>query len=228
MLNGHKIIPSDQLKHLGFIWSIRKKKPPIATLEDVNLQERVNKFWAVIHTLIKGGVRFCHPTTIVDIFKTIAVPTLSYGLELCDLSKTQLDKLDKEGRKALKYMFNISKFSRNYINSMFSIDNISTTLIQNKLNFFSRLMGNSYARMLILRILQEQSYPSYIHQIVKLTDQLGIDFMSLMILRKSHKLVSCHEDIPPEKEHILGDCIQFWQDKDKRIQFKLILEGEHT
>ena len=89
-------------------------------------------------------------------------------------------------------------------------------------------MGNSYARMLIVRILQEQSYPSYIHQIVKLTDQLGIDFMSLMILRKRHKLVSCHEEIPPEKEHILGDCIQFWQDNDQRFQFKLILEENIT
>ena len=55
-LDHHHIEPTSKLKHLGFIWSNRKKNHPFAVLEDVNLQERINTFWAVVHSLTNGGV----------------------------------------------------------------------------------------------------------------------------------------------------------------------------
>lgn len=80
LLDHYRIKPQNRLKHLGFIWNIKNNIAHVATLDDENIQERINKFWTVIYTLIKGGIRFCHPSTIAHIYKTLAVPTLLYGL----------------------------------------------------------------------------------------------------------------------------------------------------
>ena len=122
------------------MWNIKKSGD--ATLDDVNVQERINKFWTVIHSLIKGGIRFCHPNSIIELYKTLAVPTLTYGLELTHLCQTEMEKLDREGRKALKFLFNISKHSKNYLNSIYNVSHISTTINNNKLKLLCRLMNN--------------------------------------------------------------------------------------
>ena len=98
--------PGDKLKHLGFTWSTSKSGR--VTLDETNVEERLSKFWAATYSLIKGGIRFCHPSAIVDMYRMLLVPTLTYGLELTHLSQTEMDKLDREGRKALKHLFNFN------------------------------------------------------------------------------------------------------------------------
>ena len=78
------------------------------TIDDENISTRLTKFWSVVKTLVRDGIRFCPPATIKQLFLSLAVPTLTYGLELCNLTQTILNKLDTEARKALKSMFNIS------------------------------------------------------------------------------------------------------------------------
>ena len=147
-LDGHRLVPKSSLKHLGFIWSVRKSG--VVTLQNDNLEERVNKFRAVILSLIRGGIRFCTPSSIVHLFKVLAVPTLIYGLELCSLTQTQLDDLDRVGRVAVKQLFNISRYSKNYIHNIFNIDNISTCINNNKLNLLGRLMKHDSTRIVLL------------------------------------------------------------------------------
>ena len=86
-MHFHQILPNDKLKHLGFIWS---KKRNYGTLGGANVCERISKFWSVIHGLIKGGIRFCQPETIIELYKTLAVPTLTYGLEIPQNSEFQI------------------------------------------------------------------------------------------------------------------------------------------
>ena len=73
-INGYYIEPKNDFKHLGFFWytDCRDK----ATIESTNVTERINKFWSVIQTLVNNGIRFCHPSTILHLYSTIAVPTL--------------------------------------------------------------------------------------------------------------------------------------------------------
>ena len=153
-MNSYRIKPKDRLKHLGFIWNIKNHKSHIAVIEDESVTGRISKFWSIIQTLIKGGIRFCHPNTIAHMFKTIAIPTLVYGLEICNLSKDVLKKLDIQGRNALKSLFNISKHSKNYLNPLMQIDHVSTIVIRNKLNLFTRLMRNKHTSEVILSLLQ--------------------------------------------------------------------------
>ena len=137
-MNGYIIEPAQQLKHLGVLWNIKKNE---LTMDDINVSNRISKFWSVINTLVKDGVRFCHPSTIRQLYTSLAVPTLTYGLELCDLSPAFIQKIDCEGRKALKSLMNISKHSRNYLEHLMNIEPISTRLHKNKLNPLIRLLN---------------------------------------------------------------------------------------
>ena len=110
VMNGYTIKPSHSLKHLGVLWNLKNN---LLTMDDENVKLRLSKFWSVIQALIKEGIRFCHPHTIKHLFNTLAVPTLTYGIELCDLTPQLVNKLDLEGRKAIKSLFNISIYSKN-------------------------------------------------------------------------------------------------------------------
>ena len=225
-LDGYHIQPQSSLKHLGFIWNV--KKSGIATMNDENIKERVNKFHAVIYSLIKGGIRYCNPESIAELYRTLAVPTLTYGLELCSLSQRQLNDLDKEGRKALKELFNVSKYSRNYLNKLLGIDHISTTVNNNKLNLMTRLMNHEATKNITLSILsQQQTYISFVHEVYLLADKSGLNFYDIVISPNSKKLKTIHDDIYEDTELRLQNCLKHWNIGANRKEFATILE-EHV
>ena len=224
-MNSYRIKPQDRLKHSGFIWNIKNHKSHIAVIEDENVTGRISKFWSIIQTLIKGGIRFCHPNTIAHMFKIRAIPTLVYGLEICNLSTDVLKKLDIQGRNALKSLFNISKHSKNYLNPLMQIDHVSTIVIRNKLNLFTRLMRNKHTSEVILSILQDElKYPSFVTDIYNITMQLDIDFYELLINKKYPKIYSYYDEIPEKHEINLYECFHFWNISNGRKRFVSIME----
>ena len=193
-----RIAPGDKLKHLGFIWNTQRR---FGTLTDANVRERISKFWSVVHGLIKGGVRFCHPESIIDLYKTLAVPTLTYGLEIPRLTQTQMGNLDIEGRKAIKFLFNLSRYSKNHLNNIFNIDHISTTVINNKMKLMSRLMNNNSTRNIILSSLQSTlAHQSTIQDCLHLAQKHEINFYDILLNNDIAKLVTPHniDDVPEE------------------------------
>ena len=54
--------------------------------EETPLWEKPKNRYTTI--LINAGVRFCHPDTIFTLYKSIVLPKLTYGLELCYLNAT--------------------------------------------------------------------------------------------------------------------------------------------
>ena len=222
-LNGYNIQPQSSLKHLGFVWNVRKSGA--ATINDINVKERTNKFWAVIFSLIRGGIRFCSPESIIELYTTLAVPTLTYGLELCSLSPHQLSELDREGRKAVKQLFNISKHAKNYINTIFNIDHISTTINNNKLNLLARLMKNKTTKDIILSTLSEPfTQPSFIRESFLLAHDSGINFFDVIMKSAHQKLESSHEPIPTDEEQTLRESLRYWNIGESRRTFRNILE----
>ena len=174
---------------------------------------------------MKGGIRFCHPNTIIHLYKTLAVPTLLYGLELCDLGKSRLQKLDVEGRKGLKHLFNLSKYCRNYLNDVFEVDHVSTTIIKNKVKLFTRLLQNTDIREVILSIVQDEiPYPSFVQSVVNMSREFDFSFFNLLINNMYPKLVSYHEPTPEVIKSVLKECTRFWEMKDARMLFSSILE----
>ena len=223
-LDGYHITPQNSLKHLGFVWNVLKSG--IATINDTNVKERINKFWVVIYSLIKGGIRYCNPESIAALFQTLAVPTLTYGLELCSLSERQLQDLNKEGRKALKQLFNVSKYSKNYLNRILNIDHISTTVNNNKINLLMRLMKHEGTKRVVLSTLSESpsSHMSFIHETFFLANTSGYNFYDLLVRSSTKKLTSTYDSIPEDTERTLKDCCKYWNVGAKRNEFRNIME----
>ena len=220
-MNFQHIHPHDKLKHLGFMWNKRRNR---GTLSGANVQERISKFWSVIHSLIKGGVRFCQPETIVELYRTLAVPTLTYGLELPNLSDNQLIELDKEGRRALKSLFNLSRYSKNYLNNIFNLDHISTIICNNKLSFVSRMMNNESTRHIILATLQSSStHQSTIHDCFTLALKHDIDFYNILLNIKTQKIKTVHKIVVDKAE--IQNCLRFWHIGERRQRFKTLMEN---
>ena len=173
----------------------------------------MRKFSAVIYSLIKGGVRYCSPSSISDLYRTLAVPTLTYGLELCSVTQRQLEDLDREGRKAIKQLFSISKHSRNYLHNLLFLTPISTTINNNKLNLLTRLMQHTATKSVVLSILSLPEGPpptSFVHNVLDLMKNVGKNFYELLICQNT-----------------LQDCLRNWNVGEKRKEFKTIME-EHV
>ena len=217
-MHFHQILPNDKLKHLGFIWS---KKRNYGTLNGANVCERISKFWSVIHGLIKGGIRFCQPETIIELYKTLAVPTLTYGLEIPHLTQTQLDNLDIEGRKAIKFLFNLSRYAKNHLNHVYNINNISTIIINNKLNLLSRLMNNHTTRNIILSTLQSTStHQSTIYDCFELAQKHQISFYDVLMNNNIVKVETTHYVVP----EVIRTYLNFWNIGFQRKRFKDLME----
>ncbi len=215
----HQVYPGEKLKHLGFIWN---KKIYYGTLNDVNITERMSKFWSVVHGLIKGGIRFCQPDSIIELFKTLAIPTLTNGLELTQLTQTQLDKLDVEGRKAIKFLFDLSGYSKNHLNHIYNIDNISLIITNNKFKLVSRLMDNHITRNVILCTLRSTStHQSVIHDCYNLTQKHGVNFYDVLLNNKITKVETMHNVNVPEE---ICTCLKFWHVGSQRKRFKDLME----
>ena len=221
-MNGYTILPSSKLKHLGFQWNIKNNS---LSIEDENINGRIGKFWAVINTLIKEGVRFCHPWTIRKLFVSLAIPTLTYVLELCELSTAFLDKVDTEGRKALKALFSISAHSKNYLHKLLNIDKISTRLIKNKLGLLTRLLHNSKTSDVLLKMVQQPCHRgSFLFDVVEVAARVGIDIHSVIISRTFPQMQSEHSEINNVIEDRLIRYLKTWNDATSRKLFIKYME----
>uniref|UniRef100_A0A7M5WUY5 Reverse transcriptase domain-containing protein n=1 Tax=Clytia hemisphaerica TaxID=252671 RepID=A0A7M5WUY5_9CNID len=100
-LNDCQISQQDTLTHLGFQWTKKKNHLCLKNHRDT----RIAELWSVATSLIASGIRNCHPSTIVSIYNTIVIPKLLYGLELVELTKSEMEYLDSQARACLKSLF---------------------------------------------------------------------------------------------------------------------------
>ena len=224
-IEGNMVIPKDNLKHLGFLWNRTRN---MLSIEDKNIDMRIGKFWAVIESLIKSGIRFCHPTTIKELFNNIAVPTLIYGIELCTLNENLINKLNIAGRKGLKALFNISVYSKNYLHTLLNIKQVSTYIMKNKLNLLTRLLSNETTAGVVIQSLTE-SYITFAIDCHNIATKLGLDFLSLVISKKCPSIINPLDNstIDDVTYNDLTLCINTWNIKESRTYFSNILE-EHV
>ena len=131
LLNGKLIAPKDELKHLGFSWSINHTKR--LTLYK-HQTARISELWATTSSLISCDVHKMHPNTIVSIFRSIILPKIMYGLEITPLSRSFMDLLDTQCRCSLKVLLGLSKHSSNDINRFFNLNNISDIVNTRRIN----------------------------------------------------------------------------------------------
>ena len=131
---------------------------------------------------------------------------------------------------ALKALFNISKFSKNHLNYILHIDHISTILIRNKFNLCCRLLKNNFTRQIMFNMMEKKigSQSNFINNIVRITAELDIDFYDLIINKRFPRIYSYFENIPESTKNILKQCIQFWNFRSSRNEFRNILQENVT
>ena len=153
-------------------------------MEDSNIDTRISKFNSVITAFVKGGIRFCHPLTIKQVFNRVAIPTLTNGLELCTLNDKLLNRLNTKSGKGLKALFNISGYSRNFLPNLMELEHVSTTIINNKLNLFSRLLHNAKTADILFKMFQYAQYDCFTTDICKISEKLGLNLTDIIITRR--------------------------------------------
>ena len=224
ILNHWVVSPSTSLKHLGFLWS-SKNFTHTATVESENVSQRINKFWQVIFSLVKSGIRYCAPHTIAQLFRSLAVPTMTYGLELCNLDSQLLAKLDREARSGLKSLFDVSKYSKNYLNPLLHVENISRIIQRNKINLFSRLVTNTTTRTVVMKLLStKHDYLSFVDDVLSVCRHMDFDVREILFLGKSPLVKKAFPSIPAQVEQELNFCIKYWHVQPLRVHFKNTME----
>ena len=222
VMNGYTIKPSHSLKHLGVLWNLKNN---ILTMDDENIQLRISKFWAVIKTLIKEGIRFCQPHTIKHLYNTLAVPTLTYGIELCNLTPQLMNKLDTEGRKAIKSLFNISIYSKNYLNALLNIEHISTKITRNKFNLFTRLLYGINTADPIMKMMETNDQAgSFVTDIRSLAEQNDIDLVQVLVSRECPPINSVYNEVPEDTCNALLLSLNNWTETEARKTFIQTME----
>ena len=218
MMDYTRVHPGKSLKHLGFLWNINHKRLLTAGIEHENIDARLSKFWTVIYGLINAGICYCAPHTRITLFRSIAVPTLTYGLELCNLGQTVKNKLDCEGRRALKALFNVSKYSKNYLHQLFYLNSVSTVIKKNKMNLCNRLMRNPTTKPILLHMLKEGRNNNFIGGLVD--DNIDI----LDVLMNEKVTLEDNHHLPEEIRWQLEVCIKHWDLAQARNCFWRMLE----
>ncbi|XP_047138787.2 RNA-directed DNA polymerase from mobile element jockey [Hydra vulgaris] len=208
-LNHQQIKLHDKLSHLGFTWDT--KSSPFASLNKSNIDHRISNFRTVNQTLIQSGIRFAHPNSIVQLYKTLAVPTLTYDLELCEHKKMLMQKLDIVGRNALKSLLDVSKHSKNYIHTLFFIEDISIIIQQNKLKLFIPLMNNKMTYDIIRSQLKNKTAPQHFLDSIKgLCNNYELNLETIMESKKKIKIVGLKNLIPETDLKSLKCAVEYW------------------
>ena len=147
----------DSLKHLGFHWKTNSKSKT-STIDQSHMSHRVADFWAANSALVSSVIRFLHPHSIVTWYLSLLLPKLMYGLELCHLKECDIEYLDRQARLSLKSLFNVSKFSRNYLNYALHVPKLKQLIYKNKITLFIRMLRNEATRQIMLRQLSTDIY----------------------------------------------------------------------
>ena len=156
----------------------------------------------------------------------MAIPTLTYGLEVCNISPKILSKLDAAARSGLKSLFDISKYGKNYLNGLFRIESISRIIQRNKLNFVKQLLDNAFTRHVLLEMLASNlSYPSFVNGLSETANELQVNLGEIIFLGQKPTISAQFDLIPEVIEERLRFCVEYWNMQPLRKEFKTILEN---
>ena len=132
---------------------------------------------------------------------------------------------DTEGRKALKSLFNISVYSKNYLSKLLNVEKVSTRLIKNKLSLLTRLLHSSKTSDILMQVFQQPSRKgSFIHDVQEVSSRVGIDIISIIVSRTYPLIHSEFADIDQVIHNRLLKCLNSWNEAASRDYLIKIME----
>ena len=189
--------------------------------------DRIASMWSVATSLITSGIRKCHPNSIITVFNSVVIPKLLYGLELVKLNKSDHNYLNTQARICLKSLFGISKRSKNILNQIYNLKEVTTLINTRKLKMFRSAIHNKSISPYLFHLLtsnKDISY-SYLHSVKLVAQSQNLDLTSL-ILNKHYKTNDEVDDNSTLSEDV-NDCIRYinsWHLLESRIAFRARLE----
>lgn len=178
--------------------------------------------WSVATSLITAGIRLCHPNQIVTLFNSIVVPKLLYGLELVTLTKSEADHLNTQARMCLKSLFGVSKRSRNLLNKLYNLPDITTLIDSRRLH--RQIIHNKSVAPYIFHLLTTNTNIdfSYVHSTNRIINRESLNIYTLL-LNKKYTFKTEVIEISDEIE----ECIYYiknWHIFENRLSFRAKLE----
>ena len=84
--------------------------------------------------------------TVVNLFNTIVIPKMLYGMEILRLTTTDIVHISAQARSSLKALFGVSKHSRNLVNQIFKIPDIGQLIEKRQILLINQLLKNDTLR----------------------------------------------------------------------------------
>lgn len=222
---NNTIKPKDELHHLGFIW--KKSHQHRLNLKS-HREYRIREMWSITSSLISAGVRKLHPNTIINLFRTLVLPKLSYGLEIVNMSLTESCSLDSQARSCLKSLLGVSKHSRNYAHQIYDIPEVSHLLSSRKHLILRQLVNNRTTQRYLLHLAtlneSDRGY-SIIANFFQCCTESGNDIISILLGDKSYR--KRKKTFGPDNRELTlcKHYILHWHDYECRKAFKEVLEA---
>ena len=221
-LNGNAIAPQSNLSHLGFKWSTNQRKK--LSLKQ-HLQSRISEAWATTTSLISAGISHQNPYTIAQIFSSIVVPKLTYGLSITKLTKNDKTRLNRYARSCLKLMFGVSKHARNTLHTAFNLKNITDTLDDQSSTILRQLVFNKSTSSYVLHLLTLQSKERLYSTINNHIRKLQTSVVKIILSTKKKIQSNTTQNPPDEATLLVLTLFENWHSVANRTELKSILEN---
>ena len=207
VINGKKVYPQSTLKHLGFFWDVRSKKISLTKHQE----NRISELWAVTSSLISSGIRKMHPNIIANIFKSIVLPKVLYGLEITTTTKTFLELMNRQCRSAFKSLLGYSKHGSNDLNRLYHVADIVPYIENRKLNLLTQLMKNDQTSNYLLHTLasNDRQY-SIIPGILEICLKENLNVVDMLLnVQKSFKVSNVGSGPLDKIDPVVMDKLKF-------------------
>ena len=121
-------------------------------------------------------------------------------------------------------MFNLSIYSKNYLNTLLNIEHISTKIMRNKFNLFTRLLDGINTATPIMNMLGSENTGSFVADIRRLAGLHDIDLVQVIVSRELPHIESAYLEIPEDTYNTLLNSVNNWTDANSRRNFIHIME----
>ena len=194
-----------EMKHLGFKWGMKGK---LVTL-DRHKESSIAELWAITSSLTSCGIKWNHPNTAANIFKTLVIQKILYGIEIMDINKCFNSRISTQCRSSLKSLWGMSKFCRNDLNKYYNLSDMTHIIKSCKIKFLQQLMKNTTTRhyLITLLTLKDRSF-STLQDTFNLVQKENLDLVEILVGKNIKS--NCLQTLESEKELLLKGLLDNW------------------
>jgi hypothetical protein len=119
----------------------------------------------------------------------------------------------------------MSMYSKNYLNTLLNIEYISTRIIRNKFNLFTRLLhGETTATPLMKMLETPAAAGSFVADIRNIALAQNIDVVQVIVSRECPPINIELPELPEDLHNRLLQFLNNWSDAESRRNFREVME----